>query len=146
MDTLQALIELRIQHKYTLVYFGRNGYLNRVHFTLKGTGRHRIGSKEMVRLVIKPRNAPIRDVLLDPNNQFVIWNDWVDPNWEMVINTYLKDTSMGALRMARGWAKYDPRYIQKSIGSLPRCPVVWNIKPINKEERFQELNFSWSMD
>lgn len=138
MDTMQALLELVINEKYTIVYFDRVGYPKSVKFYLKGVGQHRVGKKTAVRLVIKPSGGPVRDVLIDPNNQFIVFNSWHTPDCDIVVKFYQKDSGHGIFKMAQTWAKFDPRYMNKARDSEPGAVLIWNIKEL-KEEVFRDL-------
>lgn len=131
MDTLQVLLELKLREKYTIVHFAKNGYLNRVHFHLRGTCLYKPG---IVLLIMKPTNAPVRNIFIDPNSQFIIWQDFLEPDWSMMVSSFIKDTALGAMRYGRSWSRFDLRYIKRAMDSVSVKPIVWNIKELKPEQ------------
>lgn len=141
MDNIQVLRELIPHRKYTLVYFAKNGFPNRIHFYLQETRNHIVKRKHLIMFAMKPYQAPLRHVLIDPDGQFILWNDWVEAECTIIVNTYLKDSGHGMLEMGQNWDKFDPRYLERAIASIKTKPIVYNINPVKKTEQLHDFAY-----
>lgn len=139
MDTLQVLIELRMSHKYTVIAFARDGYLKRIQFYFKGACYVGLrGGDQMVIMQYKPSNGPFNRMAFYKETPFVLWPDWVTPTYEIIVNTYLKDTPSGAIRMARKWPPFDSRYIKRAFDSI-LGPIAWNVPVFPHEAKIMDF-------
>ena len=137
MDIPQVLLELHMHEKYTIVYFGKEGWPMVSRFFLRGTCRY---ASKLILLTIKPINAPVREILINADKQFIIWNDWCDPDCSIVVRNRIRMIGIVPMTMGQTWARFDPRYLIRAKQSIPAMPVVWNIKPVKPEE-FHDLAF-----
>jgi hypothetical protein len=137
MDMRDILVELQKHSKYTLVIFNYRGwpqdyrcFVRQIHW------RH----PDRLIITIKTDKGVTMDIVFTNDKQFIIWNDFIHPNCEIIVSTYLKNGPGGATKMGRTWAKFDPRYLHRAKDSVVEMPVAWNINRV-KPECFRDLCF-----